>query len=117
MNRRDFLTLASTGLVAPTLCKQWGVAQTGNTRPKPSASQIRNALTPANTSLRITPVNLELAKGVNIRTIGYNGSAPGPVLRFKEGESVNIDVYNDTDVDELVHWHGLKIDSRNDGAM
>ena len=117
MNRRNFITLAGTGLVFPTLSKVWSVAQTGIAGMKRPVTPGMHALTPSNTSLRIAPVNLELAKGVNIRTVGYNGTAPGPLLRFKEGEPVKIDVYNDTDVDELVHWHGLAIDSRNDGAM
>jgi FtsP/CotA-like multicopper oxidase with cupredoxin domain len=117
MNRRHFLTLAGTGLAAHALSKVWGPGQTVDAATRRPALPERHALTPSNTSLRIAPVNLELAKGVTIRTVGYNGSSPGPVLRFKEGEPVNIDVYNDTDVDELVHWHGLAIDSRNDGAM
>jgi FtsP/CotA-like multicopper oxidase with cupredoxin domain len=117
MNRRHFLTLAGTGLVAPALSQVWGAGQTVGAATRRPALSGRHALTPSNTSLRIARVNLELAKGVNIRTVGYNGTSPGPVLRFKEAEPVNIDVYNDTDVDELVHWHGLAIDSRNDGAM
>src|SRR5438270_38249 len=116
MNRRHFLTLAGTGLVIPALSKVWS-AQPGNKLTKPSALPGMHSLTPSNTSLRIAPMNLELAKGVNIRTVGYNGISPGPVLRFTESEPVNIDVYNDTDVDELVHWHGLAIDPCNDGAM
>jgi len=117
MNRRRFFTLAGAGLVSPALPKVWGAAKTRNAGPEPSVLSRSHALTPSNTSLRIAPVNLELAKGVSVRTVGYNGTVPGPVLRFREGEPVNIDVYNDTDVDELVHWHGLAIDSRNDGAM
>jgi len=38
----------------------------------------------------------------------------GPLLRFKEGKRVTVDIHNDTDTPELVHWHGLMIPS--DGA-
>ena len=68
-------------------------------------------------TLRIAPVSVELAPGKAIKTTGYNGTVPGPLLRLKEGMPVTADVYNDTDEAELVHWHGLAIDSKNDGAM
>ena len=38
------------------------------------------------------------------------------MLRFKEGKAVTVDVHNDTDTPELVHWHGLMIPSEVDGA-
>jgi FtsP/CotA-like multicopper oxidase with cupredoxin domain len=40
----------------------------------------------------------------------------GRPLRFKEGQRVVADVFNDTDTPELVHWHGQTIPSDVDGA-
>jgi FtsP/CotA-like multicopper oxidase with cupredoxin domain len=71
----------------------------------------------ANHTLRIAPLTLDLGNGLPFRTVGYNGTVPGPVLRLKEGKPVVIDVFNESDVEELVHWHGLAIDAINDGAM
>ena len=68
-------------------------------------------------SLRIAPLRLELAPGRVIETFGYNGTVPGPVLRLREGRQVSIDIRNDTDVDDIVHWHGLYVPSEADGAM
>ncbi|MGP0092922.1 MAG: multicopper oxidase family protein [Xanthobacteraceae bacterium] len=68
-------------------------------------------------TLRLTPVSLELAPNKVIKTFGFNGMAPGPVLRLREGRSVSIAVVNETDVDDIVHWHGLFIPSEVDGAM
>jgi FtsP/CotA-like multicopper oxidase with cupredoxin domain len=68
-------------------------------------------------SLRIAPLRLELAPGKMIETFGYNGTVPGPVLRLREGRQVSIDIRNDTDVDDIVHWHGLYLPSEADGAM
>lgn len=68
-------------------------------------------------SLRIAPVKLDLSPKQTIQTVGYNGSAPGPLLRVKEGQRVIVDVKNDSDVAELVHWHGLYVPSEVDGAM
>jgi hypothetical protein len=73
--------------------------------------------TAADYSLRIAPLRLELAPGKVIDTFAYNGTVPGPVLRLREGRQVSIDIRNDTDIDDIIHWHGLYLPSVADGAM
>jgi FtsP/CotA-like multicopper oxidase with cupredoxin domain len=68
-------------------------------------------------SLRIAPFRLELAPGKVIQTFAYNDRVPGPVLRLREGRQVSIDIRNDTDIDDIIHWHGLYVPSQVDGAM
>jgi FtsP/CotA-like multicopper oxidase with cupredoxin domain len=70
----------------------------------------------ADITLRISPVELEIAPRRTIQTTGYNGSAPGPVLRLREGRPVTVDVHNETPLPEIVHWHGLFVPSEVDGA-
>ncbi len=48
--------------------------------------------------------------------IGYNGASPGPVLRFKEGEEVTINVTNNLDEPTSIHWHGLILPFQMDGV-
>jgi L-ascorbate oxidase len=48
--------------------------------------------------------------------IGYNGASPGPVLRFKEGEDVTINVTNNLDEMTSIHWHGLILPYQQDGV-
>ncbi|SFR45082.1 copper-resistance protein, CopA family [Marinobacter gudaonensis] len=48
--------------------------------------------------------------------IGYNGASPGPVLRFKEGEEVTINVTNNLDEMTSIHWHGLILPYKQDGV-
>ncbi|HET8849149.1 MAG TPA: copper resistance system multicopper oxidase [Marinobacter sp.] len=48
--------------------------------------------------------------------IGYNGASPGPVLRFKEGEEVTINVTNNLDQMTSIHWHGLILPYDQDGV-
>jgi hypothetical protein len=67
-------------------------------------------------TLRIAPVTVELDRDRILSTIGYNGTAPGPVLRMKEGKPVTVEVINDTDTPELVHWHGMLIPPRSTGT-
>jgi FtsP/CotA-like multicopper oxidase with cupredoxin domain len=68
-------------------------------------------------TLRIEPCTLEIAPGVTVKTTAYNGQVPGPVLRLREGVPVTIDVTNASANSDIVHWHGMAIDSLNDGAM
>ena len=48
--------------------------------------------------------------------IGYNGASPGPVLRFREGEDVTINVKNNLRETTSIHWHGLILPYRQDGV-
>lgn len=48
--------------------------------------------------------------------IGYNGASPGPVMRFKEGENVKINVTNNLDEMTSIHWHGLILPFTQDGV-
>ncbi len=70
----------------------------------PSATQ--GAADNPDFTLHIAPATFEIAPGKTIKTIGYNGQVPGPLLRMKEGREVTIEVFNDTNDAELVHWHG-----------
>src|ERR1700733_5788238 len=81
------------------------LAQTPQTQM--SASAPANETSKADYTLRIAPVTVELAPDHILSTIGYNDTSPGPVLRMREGKTVSVDVINDTDVPELVHWHGI----------
>jgi FtsP/CotA-like multicopper oxidase with cupredoxin domain len=70
----------------------------------------------ADYSLRIGAGLIELAPNHVVATTLYNSQFPVPLLRFKEGQRVVIDIQNDTDTPELVHWHGQTIPSEVDGA-
>jgi FtsP/CotA-like multicopper oxidase with cupredoxin domain len=67
-------------------------------------------------TLRIATGLVELAPDHIVSTRLYNGQFPGPLLRFKEGQRVIVDILNDTDTPELVHWHGQMIPTDVDGA-
>jgi FtsP/CotA-like multicopper oxidase with cupredoxin domain len=105
VNRRHFLT--ATGALA---------LQTGSRAPFPGLAEASQAIAKADFTLRIAPVSVELAPGKILKTVGYNGTVPGPLLRVREGVPVTVDVFNDTDSEELVHWHGLLVPSEVDGA-
>jgi CopA family copper-resistance protein len=45
-----------------------------------------------------------------------NGSVPGPLLRFREGDEVRIRVANRMAVPTSIHWHGIILPAAMDGA-
>src|SRR5450631_583763 len=115
MNRRDLLKLGPLALAAAA--SRNSPAQmvmlpgpTGQSPSQPSTSDSSDI------TLRIAPVTVELAPDRILSTIGYNGTAPGPVLRMKQGKPVTVNVINETDTPETVHWHGFQIPSEVDGA-
>ena len=71
----------------------------------------------ADYTLDIAPYTLEISPKHSIKTIAYNQQIPGPLLRFREGKPVTIDVTNHTENEEIVHWHGLFLPPDVDGAM
>jgi FtsP/CotA-like multicopper oxidase with cupredoxin domain len=67
-------------------------------------------------SLRIVATAVEIAPKRIVSAVTYNGQFPGPLLRFKEGQPVTIDLHNDTDTPQQVHWHGQTVSTDVDGA-
>src|SRR5271154_4525378 len=75
------------------------------------------ALADPDYTLEIAPYSLQISVKHSIKTTAYNAQVPGPLLRFKEGQPVTIDVTNHTGNEEVVHWHGLFLPPEVDGAM
>jgi FtsP/CotA-like multicopper oxidase with cupredoxin domain len=72
--------------------------------------------TPADVTLRIERTKIEVAPGRVITTTTYNGTAPGPLIRLKEGIPATVEILNRTDVLEYVHWHGFEVPPELDGT-
>ena len=70
----------------------------------------------ADYTLTIATKPIEIAPRRILSVTTYNGQFPGPLLRFKEGQQVTVDVRNETDTPEQLHWHGQTIPADVDGA-
>src|SRR5438876_1065646 len=70
----------------------------------------------ADYTLRIAASAIEIAPKRIVSSITYNGGFPGPLLRFQEGREVTVEVHNDTEAPEQLHWHGQKVSTDVDGA-
>jgi len=46
----------------------------------------------------------------------YNGRAPGPEIRVKQGERIKVRFINELEEPSSIHWHGIRIDNAMDGV-
>ena len=46
----------------------------------------------------------------------YNDKIPGPIIRVKEGQSLDVEFVNKLKEPSSIHWHGLIIDNAMDGV-
>jgi FtsP/CotA-like multicopper oxidase with cupredoxin domain len=124
MNRRDFVRFGWASVIAtgasrlrPAFAQSLALRQVlGSPQHRMATLEPKATGRAADFTLRIAPMMVELAPQVVISTIGYSNKVPGPLLRAREGQHVTIDVMNETDVPEYVHWHGLFVPSEVDGA-
>lgn len=59
------------------------------------------------------PVNLTGRRAI---ATTVNGSLPGPILRWRQGDTVTLRVRNTLDVATSIHWHGIRTTSEMDGV-
>jgi FtsP/CotA-like multicopper oxidase with cupredoxin domain len=116
--RRNFLRVSGLAAAGLLMAGCSSDRRPDSDRTKTGAASGDSGVRPgaADLTLRIGPVLVELAPDHIISTVGYNGSVPAPVIRLREGRAVTVELINDTDVPELVHWHGQLIPSDIDGA-
>ncbi|MFJ2734819.1 MULTISPECIES: multicopper oxidase family protein [unclassified Streptomyces] len=113
ITRRDVLKLGGLALLAGGAAKATPAAASAASA-APSAAPVAPGR--ADHTVRIATGLVELAPDTIVSTTTYNGQFPGPLLRFTEGRPVVVDVHNDTDTPELLHWHGQRIPAEVDGA-
>ena len=66
--------------------------------------------------LVIERIKLAVEPGRPSTVIAINGSVPGPVLHFTEGETETVRVTNRLAESTSIHWHGLLVPPPKDGA-
>ncbi|MBS1071798.1 copper resistance system multicopper oxidase [Gluconobacter cerinus] len=73
-------------------------------------------LAPSNVwDLKVSRTHISLdGKSMHAPSIG--GTVPGPILRWKQGETVTLNVSNALDETTSIHWHGIRVPSNMDGV-
>lgn len=54
--------------------------------------------------------------GQAAEAVGVNGTVPAPLIRFREGDEITINVKNNLMKDTSIHWHGLLVPFYMDGV-
>ncbi len=59
---------------------------------------------------------LSIGKGKPTKVWAYNNQIPGPVLRVKRGDNLNIAFKNELPEATTIHWHGIRVPNEMDGV-
>lgn len=109
VSRRTFVTgLAASAVVAGTGPWNAAWAEAGVPRPPETLAGRDVTLTVGETSVNLT--------GHGRTAVTVNGSLPGPLLRWREGETVTLRVVNALREDTSIHWHGIVLPANMDGS-
>jgi len=115
VTRRSFLgsSLAAGGMIgAAAALPAWARGANMN---GPAIRQGFDEVSGRSIDLNIArgPFSVQGRRGMGV---AVNGSVPGPLVRLKEGEPVNLNVTNSLDEDSSIHWHGLLVPFQFDGV-
>ncbi|GJL94287.1 MAG: copper-binding protein [Hyphococcus sp.] len=109
--RRNFLgTAASAGatLAMSPLIPTWALSASQGNLGLPGLTGSKFDLT-----IGKFPVRIDDRAG---EAVGVNGTIPAPLLRFREGDEITINVKNNLMKDTSIHWHGLLVPFQMDGV-
>ena len=67
-------------------------------------------------TLTAAPVTWEVAPNVTMSAWAYNGTVPGPVLRYHQGDTVRVTLVNKLPEATTIHWHGIPVPNGMDGV-
>src|ERR1700745_3516105 len=110
-SRRRFLKAAAISSAATLLPR---VQLFGGAKPSSSARPADSKSADYTLRIKVSPVEIAPNRIISMTT--YNGQFPGPLVRLKEGQPVTVDIFNETDVPEQLHWHGQMVPVDVDGA-
>src|ERR1700694_386426 len=108
IDRRRLLQAGASAALSATLSQQVEAQSSAGSSLSPQGA--------ADHTIRIGNGLVELAPDRIISTTTYNGQFPGPLLRLREGRQVTIDIHNQSDRPEQLHWHGQTVSTDVDGA-
>ncbi|KJH81022.1 copper resistance system multicopper oxidase [Stutzerimonas stutzeri] len=111
-SRRTFVKgLAASGITAGLgIWRQpvWAVA-------RPDQLSDQGVLAGTEFDLTIDSMTVDFT-GKRRTAMAINGSIPGPLLRWREGDTVTLRVRNRLPQDTSIHWHGILLPANMDGV-
>ncbi len=67
-------------------------------------------------TLEARPGKASLSGARETGILGFDGTTPGPVLRYKQGDELAVRFVNRLDRPATIHWHGLRGDNAMEGV-
>ncbi|MHB8636213.1 MAG: multicopper oxidase family protein [Fimbriimonadaceae bacterium] len=58
----------------------------------------------------------EIVPGIETHMFLFNGTFPGPEIRVREGEWVQVNLTNHSPESHTIHWHGIQVPCEMDGV-
>ncbi|MDQ0767923.1 FtsP/CotA-like multicopper oxidase with cupredoxin domain [Pseudarthrobacter defluvii] len=120
ISRRQALLLGGLGAAA-TAAGGAGLVWSLSSRPAPligsglvQPEELHSESGLLQVRLEAAPGQLQLA-GREVSALGYNGSIPGPTLRFRAGDTLKITLANSLSQPTNLHVHGLHVSPDNNG--
>ena len=55
-------------------------------------------------------------RGHTFTMYGFNGEIPGPLIDVPQNATITVRFHNSIDLPSSVHWHGVRLDNRDDGV-
>ena len=95
-------------------------AQHGGALPSTSVASLhgpRDGEPDASYTLTARRATIELASGRRVDALTFDGRSPGPELRVRQGDLVEVTLEND-DIEQgvTIHWHGIDVPNAEDGV-
>ncbi len=118
LTRRGFLAAGVLGGAALVACsRSTPPAPTGSAPDGIAAAEAARPHTGKTVTARLSPgpADIDLG-GTHARTLAYNNTVPGPLIRANVGDTIAVTVDNGLDHDSSVHWHGIALRNDMDGA-
>ena len=66
--------------------------------------------------IEITIGTHEILPGIETHMFLFNGTFPGPEIRVREGEWVEVNLTNHSPESHTIHWHGIQVPCEMDGV-
>lgn len=82
---------------------------------QPTSPSVQPSLRGRYFKLAIGPQRVNFTGKERIAT-AVNGTVPGPILRWREGDMITLDVTNNLTESSSIHWHGIILPAEMDGV-
>ena len=117
MRRRQFLGAASLALAGvPVVRRNFITAGASSAALLALPRSVLGQPKPQRLVLASARQSLVGARNPATPVWSYNGSVPGPALRFRQGERLRVEVENRLETETTVHWHGVRLPNAMDGV-